>query len=105
MLANMKRRSGVWLEEFFYQPHEGRTYRRLSQPSRQLILDRNATLRQIPGAVRDLSFGRLALTIPLEDLETIRDKYPDLRSKDPEIKRRAWHAFIASSESLPYRVA
>ena len=53
MLANMKRRSGVWLEEFFYQPHEERTYRRLSQPSRQLILDRNATLRQIPGAVRD----------------------------------------------------
>lgn len=95
---------GVFLERFRYQPHEGKLYRELSQPSRSLILERNAQLRREPGAVRDLSFGRLALTIPLEDWAELREKYPDLASKDPGIKSAAWKRFISGAESEPFRV-
>jgi hypothetical protein len=95
---------GLWLERFRWQPSEGVLYRELSQPSRDLILQRNAELRKQPGALRDLSFGRLALTIPLEDLDALRAKYPDLASRDAGIRSAAWKRFIASAESKPYRV-
>ena len=95
---------GVWKEEFKFQPHEGILYRRLSQPSRALILERNARLRAKPGSLRDLTFARLGLTIPLEDYHDLRLKYPDLASRDAQIRTAAWLRFIRSGESEPYRV-
>ena len=95
---------GLWKQRFRFQGHEGKLYRELSQPSRSLILERNAELRKDPSALRDLSFGRLVLTIPLEDMEDLRAKYPDLAAKHAGIRTRAWQRFIGSSESLPYKV-
>lgn len=97
-------REGIWRRRFVYQPHEGKLYSELSQPSRPIILERNARLQAERGALRDLSFGRLELTIPYEDWLALREKYPDLASKDGEIKTRAWLAFRNSAESRPYRV-
>ena len=95
---------GVFLERFRYQPSEGKLYRELSQPSRRAILERNQAIRNESGVLRDLTFGRLALTVPLEDWDALKLKYPDLASKDGEIRSRAWTRFIASAESEPYRV-
>lgn len=102
-MRNRDKFDGLFLERYRYQPHEGKLYRELSQPSRRLILERNAELRKSE-AVRDLSFGRLALTIPLEDWQDLRARYPELASKDGEIRARAWQRFISSAESLPYKV-
>lgn len=74
------------------------------QPSRSLILDQAQRLRNEPEALRPLSFGVWALTIPFEDLENLEAANPELKSTDKETRRRAWRKFIASPESLPYRV-
>jgi hypothetical protein len=71
---------------------------------RGLILQRNAKLRAEPGALRDLSFGRLALSIPYDDWKALRARYPELGARDVATRSAAWRRFIASSESLPYRV-
>jgi hypothetical protein len=67
-------------------------------------LSLSETLRGEPGTMRDLSFGRLALTIPAEDHEQLTEKYPDLKSRDAHIRSAAWKKFISSAESEPYRV-
>lgn len=100
----MLRSDGVFLEEFKYQAHEDILYRRLSQPSRGFILERNARLRADPSGIRKLDWGRPALTIPLEDLMHLKLKFPDLNSRDAEIRTRAWKKFLASGESRPYRI-
>ena len=82
----------------------GELVRRIRQPSEDRILDRNAELRKNPGALRELSFAGLELTIPeLHYLRLIQER-PDLHSSDAETKTRAWRAFIASSDADPYRV-
>lgn len=75
-----------------------------TQIERPLILDTLAELRKA-GPMRDIpGFGRWALSIPLEDMLALRIKYPDLASSDPFTKTRAYRRFIASDESIPYRV-
>ena len=49
--------------------------------------------------------GRWALSVPLEDWQRLRGKYPDLASTDAAIKSRAWLEFIASPEAAPFRCA
>jgi len=92
--------------EFRSVPHEGKLYSRLvmSTNIRQAILHRNQELKKNPGAVNDLSFGRLALSIPELDHHYLVQKYPDLASPDAGIKNAALAKFMASSESIPYRV-
>jgi hypothetical protein len=81
----------------------GRIYRELVQPSRELILQHNAHARAA-GGPSDLSFGRLQLRIPLEDLAQLYLLNPELNSPDAQIMTQAWRRFVASPESLPYRV-
>jgi hypothetical protein len=95
---------GVLRFDYFESPHEGKVHRRTSQPSADLILNRNAELRKNPGALRDLSFGRLVLNIPVNDLEMLERKYPELRSPDSTERTAAWARFTASAESAPYKV-
>jgi len=47
--------------------------------------------------------GRWALSVPMEDWLGLRRKYPDLQSKDPATRSKAWERFIQSDESKPYR--
>jgi len=85
-------------------PHEDRVYRNLTQPTRNIILNRNKELRKNPGAIRDLSFGRQALSIPLADYEILKRKYPVLVNGSNAEKMKFYHKFIKSTESIPYRV-
>jgi hypothetical protein len=52
----------------------------------------------------NLGFGGVALRIPPLDYEVIKIMYPDVTSKDHEIRTRAWQKFANSPESEPYRV-
>ena len=54
----------------------------LTQPSEELILERNAELRKNPGALRDLSFGRQVASIPMVVYDKWMREYPKLRSPD-----------------------
>ena len=53
--------------------------------------------------IKDLSFGRLALSIPEDHYEVLTMIYPDLQCPDAQIKTKAWKAFCISDESLPYK--
>lgn len=52
----------------------------------------------------DGAFGYAALSIPELDYYVLVVRFPDLRSKDAEIKRKAWQKFCRDDASLPYRV-
>lgn len=74
------------------------------QPTRRLILDTAAELRKAGGVADQQGLGRWALSVPLEDWQRLRGKYPDLASTDAAIKSRAWLAFIASPEAAPFKI-
>jgi len=58
----------------------------LTQPTRNLILERNKELRKNPGAIRDLSFGRQAASIPIIDYLALKKKHPILNHPDARIR-------------------
>lgn len=93
----------MFKEEYRYQPSEDRLYRRLTQPSRDAVMEAIKTVRN-EGAVRKQDVMRWELSIPLIDRELLGIKYPDLNSPDGKIRSAAWKRFIASEESRPYRV-
>jgi hypothetical protein len=92
--------------EYVSSPSEGRLYSRLvmSTSIRNAILERNQETQRNPGAINDLSFGRWALSVPELDNIYLVKKYPDLNSPDGPTKQRALAKFMASPESIPYRV-
>lgn len=82
---------------------DGLTVKR-EQPERGLILDTLQRMRNLEPMADLPGIGRWALSIPAEDWLTIREQYPELQSKDGQERSRAWARFIASDESIPYRV-
>ncbi len=76
---------------------------KLTQPTEDLILARNARLRQNPGVIRDLgqggeggTWGRQVASIPMIVYDrAIRDGY-DLNNLDSEIAGREMHRFLQS---------
>lgn len=94
----------VWLSQYRVCPHEQKLYRKLTQPTRNLILNRNAELRKCPGAVKDMGFARQSLSIPVEDYEMLKKKYPVLVNGSNAERTKFYKKFIKSSESLIYRV-
>jgi len=96
---------GLWLQRYRYQAHEGKLYVETSQPSRRLILERNQALRADPGALRKTDVMRQVACIPLEDMEALVAKYPDLRNyRDKAARERAWARLLNSPEAQPYKV-
>ena len=93
-----------WKLEYRTSAHEGITYVRKSQPDRDLILHRNAELRKNPGVIQDSSFGRYALSIPVEDYEVLKAKFPILVHGSNEERCAFYKKFLRSIESKPYRV-
>jgi hypothetical protein len=93
---------GVFVAELYTE--DDQAIQRLTQPSRELILERNARLRNEPETLKNLDFAGLQLTIPEIDWYILVRKYPDLKSTAQEVRRIAWQKFFASSESDPYRV-
>jgi hypothetical protein len=92
--------------EYKSVPHENKLYSRLvmSTDIRRAILDRNQDLRNNPGALNDLSFGRLSMSMPELDWEHWKKTYPDLASPDTGIMNAALAKFMATSEAAPYLV-
>ena len=87
--------------DVFLEP-DGMVSKRLRQPNRDVVMAEVERRRHGPPQ-RRLEWGRLVLTIPIVDLERIKDQRPELRSPDAETRNRAWAKFIASSDSAPYR--
>ena len=88
----------VFKSKLVYQPHEDKIYRELTQPTEKIILNRNAELRKNPGALKDLSFGRMAASIPFNVYEkAIRDGY-QLNCPDKTIRQRDMHRFLQTVE-------
>ena len=92
--------------EYRSVPHENKLYSRLvmSTDIRTAILERNKALRNNPGTIKDLSFGRLAISFPELDWIHWKKVYPDLGSHDPAIQQAALAKFMATSEAAPYLV-
>ena len=93
-----------WKLDYRFCPHEDRLYMQRTQPDRQLILHRNAELQKNPGVITDISFGRYHLSIPLEDYEVLKRKYPILVNGSNDERTAFYKKFIRSVESKPYRV-
>ena len=53
--------------------------------------------------IKDLSFGRLALTIPEDHYELLTMAYPKLQNPDAEIKSLEWKRVMAMDICLPYK--
>ena len=54
--------------------------------------------------ITDLSFGRLALTIPEDHFEILCMAYPLLQNSDAKIKSLEWKRVMALDICLPYKV-
>lgn len=93
-----------WKIDWISSPHESKLYARKSQIDRDAILYRNAELRKNPGIIRDSSFARYTLSIPLEDYEVLKKKYPVLVNGSNAERSAFYKKFIRATESLPYRV-
>ena len=73
--------------------------------NRQQVLESNRRIRQGSEPLpRRLPDGYVALRIPDEDWPVLKVLFPDLESKDHEIRLRAWKKFEASPIAEPYRV-
>lgn len=94
---------GVMVRETVFDT-DGTAHGRLSQPSAGLILARNQELRKNPEAIRPLQSMGWALSIPEADYYNLRRLNPDLAAPCALTRTVAWKKFIASPESLPYRV-
>ena len=93
-----------WLVQWRPCAHESRLYTKVSQLDRDIILSRNAELRKNPGVIEDRSLGRYSLSIPLEDYENLKKKYPVLVQGDNQQRTAFYKKFISMPESLPFRV-
>lgn len=88
----------VFNSKLVYQDHEDKLYHERTQPTENLILERNRDLRNNPGVLKDLgegdnTWGRQVATIPFIMYEkAIKDGY-DLNNKD---------ATVATSEMMRY---
>ncbi len=93
-----------WKLDYRVDHGANRLIRKLSQPDREIILERNRQLRKHKGTLKDCSFARMQLSIPLEDYEALRRKYPILRNGSNQERSNWYKKFIRSSESEIYRV-
>ena len=78
--------------------------REVTQPSQDAIKHDNAELRKNPEVLRDLEWGQWQLCIPELDMLHLMKVNPALVHEHNPTRTAAWKAFIASPESLPYRV-
>lgn len=81
-----------------------RFYVKTDQPHENLILETLAEMRKADPMKDREGLGRWALSIPMVRWVELRRKYPELASPDAQVKSRAYARFMASDESIPYRV-
>lgn len=91
--------------EIHYQEHDGQLTHKMTQPTEDLILSRNAELRKTNGALNDLGhgspdgpWGRQVASIPeIMFHKAIKDGY-DLMSTDAHINQKEMQRFLLSPE-------
>lgn len=90
--------------DIHYQEHTGVLTHKTSQPTENLILERNAELRKNPGVIQDLgkqsngTFGRMLASIPFIMYErAMRDGY-ELNSGDGEHRSKELFRYLKSDE-------
>jgi hypothetical protein len=83
---------------------DGKLLSETGQPERDQIMVDIANQRLADRKTKDLKMGRLYLEVPEMDLWQLKLKYPELGSKDAEIKTRAWKKFIHTTEAKPYLI-
>jgi hypothetical protein len=91
---------GEHVDRWYFE--DGKVWRVRSQNDRRAILEKNKALRNADRRKEDGL--RWALSIPTDDYDVLVKLNPDLGSVDRQIKNQAWRKFLASPESIPYRV-
>jgi len=94
----------VFRSDLHFQEHTGELTHKLTQPTENLILARNAELRKNPGVIQDLGkqsggvFGRQVASIPMIMYEqALRDGY-QLNSGDKEHQGKEMARYLQSTE-------
>ena len=72
------------------------------QPGWRSMLDGLQAVRD-NRLTRSMDWGVSELEIPVGMLHFLKKRYPDLDSKDHQIKTNAWKKFLASPQSKPFR--
>lgn len=73
--------------------------------SRNKILEHNQALREGRGAgVRRLDDGEVVFKIPMKDMKVLQRIYPDLVSKEHDVRMSAWHKLRRSPVGRIYLV-
>ena len=88
---------GVYRSDAKYQDHEDTLYHRLTQPTEDMILERNKQLRLNPGALKSLSFGRQVASIPFILYDKAAAMGFDVKSKDSEIASKEIIRFLTTT--------
>ncbi|RLA03859.1 MAG: hypothetical protein DRQ47_04380 [Gammaproteobacteria bacterium] len=84
--------------DLHYQEHTGVLTHVQTQPTEDIILERNSELRKNPGVLKDLSFGRSLANIPFNMYEkAIRDGFL-LNSGDAECRSKELFRYLKSDE-------
>jgi len=91
----------VLRSDIHYQEHTGVLTHKLTQPTEQLILDRNADLRRSKGILRDLGqgeeggvWGRQVASIPFIIFEQAKRDGYNLSCKDQKIAAQEMNRFL-----------
>jgi len=64
----------------------------------------NLDMAKAENSVRDMSFGRMMLSIPEDHRRILGLLLPDLDSKDAQERTNAWKRFMKNPLSKPYRL-
>ena len=90
--------------DIHYQEHTGVLTHKTTQPTENIILERNAELRKNPGVIQDLgkqsggTFGRQVASIPFIMYEkAIRDGY-EINAGDAEHRQKELFRYLQSEE-------
>lgn len=99
----------IFRSKIVFDPSEEKLYHEVTQPSEDLILNRNAEMRKNPGILHDLgaqgggrtksqTWGRWLCSIPeVMYVKAIRDGY-DLNCPDKEIRSKELNRYLQSEE-------
>lgn len=95
---------GVLEREFKYDAHDDTIVSILKQRDRKKILERNQRLRNNESLQKDLSWGRMVASIPFEDFEVLKHKYPELANEAHPDHQKVLMRVLNSPEGFQYRL-
>lgn len=64
----------------------------------------NLDMAKAEDSVRDLTFGRMAFSIPEDHRALLAMIYPEIDSQDGEIRTKAWRKLMHDDLTIPYRL-